>query len=106
MQRARASVVVETIRGIRLLLRLHDDGARSKRMHRAAGNVNHFALIDVDPVEELFRALVMDALFKLSAGDAGLQSERNLRSGLGMCHVPAFGFAPRLAEALCGGVVG
>ena len=77
-----------------------------ERMHGAAGYVNHLALVDVDPVEELFRALFMDALLELSARDSRLQSERNLRSGLGMGHVPAFGFAPRLAKALRGSVVG
>src|SRR5208282_6936350 len=53
MQRAGASVVVETIRGVGLLLRLHDYGAGSERMHRAGSYVNHLALIDVDPVELL-----------------------------------------------------
>ena len=48
----------------------------------------------------------MDGLLELSRGNAGLQAERDLRSGLGMGHVPAFGFAPRLAKALRGGVVG
>src|SRR5208337_2178113 len=98
MQRAPASVVVETIRGVGLLLRLHDDGPRSQRMHRAAGNVNHLALIDVDPVKQLFGAPFVDALLELSARNAGLQSERNLRSRLGVGHVPAFVFAPGLAE--------
>src|ERR1035437_3756166 len=106
MQRARAAVVVETICCIGLLLRLHNDGPRSQRMYRAAGNVNHLALVDVDPVKQLFRALVMDALLELSARNAGLQSESDLRSGLGMGYVPAFGFAPGLAEALRGFVVG
>src|SRR5882762_6583937 len=105
MQRSRATVVVETIRGIGLLLRLHDHGARSQRMHRAGGDVNHLALVNIDPVKQLFRALVMDGLLKLSARDAGLQSERDLRSRLGMRHVPAFGLAPGLAETLRGFVV-
>ena len=106
MQRASASVVVETIRGVGLLLRLHYDGARPQRMHRAAGHVNHLALIDVDPIEQLFRAIFLDALRELSHGNAGLQAQGNLRSGLGMRHIPAFGFAPGLAEALRDCVVG
>src|ERR1035441_6579810 len=106
MQRARASVVVETIGGVGLLLRLHYDGAWSQRMHRATGHVNHLALINIDPVEQLFRALVMDGLLELSQSNAGLQVQGDLRSRLGMGHVPAFGFAPGLAEALSGGVVG
>src|SRR5258708_20308729 len=98
MQRARASIVVETVGGVGLLLCLHNDGARSQRMHRASGYINHLALVDVDPVEQLFRALVVDALLELSARYAGLQSERDLRSCLVLGHVPPFGFPPRLPE--------
>src|ERR1022692_4327656 len=74
MQRARASVVVETIGGVGLLLRLHYDGAWSQRMHRATSHVNHLALINIDPVEQLFRALVMDGLLELSQSNAGFQA--------------------------------
>src|ERR1035441_2247467 len=80
MQRARASVVVETIGGVGLLLRLHYDGAWSQRMHRATGHVNHLALINIDPVEQLFRALVMDGLLELSQSNAGLQAHGAMRS--------------------------
>src|SRR5208282_2233342 len=75
MQRAWAPIVVETIRGVGLLLRLHDDRPWSQSVHRAAGYVNHLALIDVDPVEQLFRALVMDGLLELRHRNAGLQAQ-------------------------------
>src|SRR6266478_7330574 len=71
MQRARASVVVETIRGIGLLLRLHHDGARSQRVHGASCYIDHLALIHVDPIEQFFRMLFIDSLLELSACDAG-----------------------------------
>src|SRR5208282_3915465 len=106
MERTRASVVVEAVGGVRLLLRFDYYGAWSQRVHRAGSQVDHFALIDVDPVEEFFGALFMDRLLELRDGNAGLQSESDLRSGLGMGYVPAFGFAPGLAETLRGGVVG
>ncbi len=105
MQRARASIIVETIRRVGLLLRLHDDGARPQCMHRAASNVNHFALVDIDPVEQFLSALFMDALLEIRARDAGFQSKRDLRPGLGVRHVPAFSFAPRPAKALSRRVV-
>src|ERR1022692_4301316 len=106
MQRTWASIVVETIRGVGLLLRLHNYCAWSERVYRAAGYVNHLALIDVNPVEQVFGAILVDGLFELSRSNARLQAERDLRSWLSMGHVPAFGFTPRLAEALRGGVVG
>jgi hypothetical protein len=75
-------------------------------MHGAGGYVNHFALVDVDPVEQVLGGLIMDSFFELRHGDAGLQSEADLRAGLGVGHVPAFGFAPGLTEALRSSVVG
>src|SRR5208282_2921686 len=106
MERTRASVVVKAIGGVGLLLRLDDYGAWSQRVHRSAGYVNHFALIDVDPVEQLFRTIFLDGLLELSHGNTGLQSKSDLRSGFGVGYVPAFGLAPGLAEALRGSVVG
>src|ERR1700721_2296045 len=105
MKRAGASVVVEAIRSVGLLLRLDDYNSRAECMDRSAGDVNHFALIDVNPVKQLLRAIFVYRLFELLSRHAGLQSQRNLRSGLGMSHVPAFSFAPRFAEALGGRVV-
>src|SRR5271169_5545640 len=105
MERAWASVVVEAVGGVGLLLRFDDYGAWSQSVHRPAGYVDHFSLIDIDPVEQLFRALFVAGLFELSHGNAGLQSERDLRSGFSVGYVPAFGLAPGLAEALRGGVV-
>src|SRR5664279_244106 len=98
MQRARASVVVEAIGGVGLLLRLHDDGAWSERVYSTASYINHLALIDIDPVEQIFGTIFLDALLELSHRNSGLQTERDLRSGLGMGYVPAFGLAPGLAE--------
>ena len=106
MQRTRASVVVKAVSGVGLLLRLDDYRARPQRMHRAASHVNHLALIDVDPVEQFFGAILLDGLPELPHGDAGLQTERDLRSGLSVGDVPALSFAPRIAEPLRRGVVG
>src|SRR5208282_6798342 len=100
MERARAAVVVEAVGGVGLLLRLDNHRAWSQRVHRASGYVNHFALIDVDPVEQLFRSLFLDGLLELSRGNAGLQSESDLRSWFSVGVVPAFGFAPGFAETL------
>src|SRR5208283_4053608 len=106
MQWARTSVVVETIGGVGLLLRFHDDGAGTQSMHRTAGDVNHFSLIDVDPVEQLFGAILMDGLLELRGRHAGLQAESDLRSRFSVGYVPTFGFPPGLAKTLRSGVVG
>src|SRR5580700_7985668 len=110
MQWAGASVVVETVGGVGLLLCLDDDRTGPEGVHGAAGNINHFTLKDINPVEKLFSwavgAIVVDGLRELLARDPRLQAERNLRSGPGVGNVPTFSLTPRLAEALRGLVVG
>ena len=46
----------------------------------------------------------MDSLLELGAGHSRLQAQCDLRSGLGVGHVPAFGFSIGKASA-AGGIV-
>ena len=65
MQFARTPVIVQAIRRVGLLLRFHDHRSRPQRVHRAAGNINHVAGKNIDPVQQFFGALLVDRLFQL-----------------------------------------
>ena len=67
---------------------------------RATRHVNHFAGVDVDPVQQLFRPVLVNGFFQLGCGDTRFQTQGDLRSWLGMRDVPTLGFSPRLTDAL------
>src|SRR5258707_1902258 len=99
MQLAGPAIIVQPIRGIRLLLSLDDHRARTQSVYGSTRNVDHVAGVDVDPIQQLFCGPCVNRLFQLSHGDARLQSQGDLRSGPGMGNVPAFRLAPWLAHA-------
>src|SRR5580765_1971262 len=100
MQFARTPVVIKTIRRVGLLLSFDQHRASADGMYRSARDIDHLALIDVDPVQQFFSPLFANRLLELRGSDASLQSQSDLRTGLGMGHVPALCLPPRLAETL------
>ena len=66
MQFARTPVIIQTISCVRLLLCFDNHRARPQRMHRSAGNIDHVAGVDVDPVQQFFGAILVDRLLQLS----------------------------------------
>ena len=100
MQFARTPVIIKAIGTIRLLLRLHQDGARAQRVHRSSGYVNHFARINIDPVQQLLGAFFRDGLLEGAGGDPRFEPHRYLRSRLGRGHIPALGLSPGLPRSL------
>src|SRR5580704_414715 len=99
MQLARTTVVVQAIGRIRLLLRLHNDRAGAERVHGASGNVDHLSGKYVDPVQQLFGALLLDCLGKRLLRSSCLESQGDLSARLGMGHVPAFVLATGFSSA-------
>src|SRR5215831_4901506 len=98
MQFPRTSVVVQSIRRVRLLLCLHDDRPWPKRMYSSASDVNHVALIYVDPVQQILGTLLVNRSFQLRRSHARLQAKSNLGARLSVSHIPALGLSPRLAD--------
>src|ERR1051326_4330465 len=68
-------------------------------MNRAGIDVDHVSGMDVNPVQQVLGALLFDRALHLVTSRAWLQSQSNLRAGLGRQDVPALGFAAGLAEA-------
>src|SRR5690242_10436968 len=69
-------------------------------MDGSTGNINQIIPLNVDPVQQIFRTVLLNTLFQLFATDTRFQSERNLRARLSVGHIPAFGLAPRLPHTL------
>ncbi len=65
MQLSGPTVIVEAERRVRLLLRLNQDRSRAERVYGSSGNVDDLAGEDVGPVEQFFRALLVNRFFKL-----------------------------------------
>ena len=66
MQLARTPVVVETISRVRLLLSFHDDRSRAQRVHRPARHVNHFAGVDVNPVQQFLGTFFLESTAQIA----------------------------------------
>ena len=64
---AAASVIIQAVGCVGLLLDSTIIEPGPKRMHRSSGNINHFAGINVDPVEQLFGAVFLNCLLELRA---------------------------------------
>src|SRR5579863_9295878 len=75
-------------------------------MHGSASNINHFAGEDVDPVQQLLRALLLNRLLKLRMRNSWLQTQGDLRSRLGMSYIPALGLTTRFTDAAGGFIIG
>src|SRR5664279_491035 len=67
-------------------------------MNGSSSNVEHIALMNIHPVQQLFRARILNRLFESLQRHAGLQSQCNLSAGLGAQRIPAFGLSARLAD--------
>src|SRR5204862_3456086 len=106
VQRTGAGRGIWTVGGVGLLLGCDDYRSRAQRMHGTGRYVDHFTRLDVDPVQQLFGALVMNRLLELFAGNPRLQAESDLSTRPGVRHVPTLGLPPRLPSAAGSFIVG
>ncbi len=98
VQFARASVIIETVGGVGILLCLDDDRSRPDGMHGSGIHVDHIALVDVNPVEQRLQANFRDGAFHLGLGDSGFKAQPHLRPRLGAQDIPALRLAACLTD--------
>ena len=96
MQFTRPTVIVKPECRVGLLLRLHDDRARAQRMYGTARNVDQVSSPNLDPVEQFFRPVFVNCLFKMFAGSPRFQAEADFGFRRGMGDIPALSLAPWL----------
>ncbi len=101
MQFARPPVIIQTIRRVRLLLRLDNHRARPQSMYGSPGNINHVARVNTFiQFSNVLGALLVDRLLPTAQPSRPAFSPKaTLRSRLRVSHIPALGFAPGLTHA-------
>src|SRR5580700_3448384 len=75
-------------------------------MHRAPSHIDHFAGKNVDPVQQLLCAFMLNRLLEGLLRGSSLQPQRDFGTGLGVGNVPAFVLATGLTGAVGSRVIG
>src|SRR5262245_20289029 len=106
MQFAGPAIIVQTIRGVRVLLDFKNYRAGADGMDRAGIHVDQVAGVEVNPVEQLLHPDFADSAFNFSLGYSRLQPKTDLRSRRSLKYVPALRLATWFAYASSGFIVG
>ena len=104
MKFARAPVIVQPIGHVGVLLDLDDTDAGPDRMYGICGDVEEVARFDVMPGKQIHDRPILRAALHLIARNGALETDSELRPGLGIEHVPAFLLA-RPAQTRCHGLI-